>query len=142
MDKLDNFLMGNVIIIKFNGKIDNLIEELDKITNVLGKRNYYSSDINLIKNEIIPFFDNYKNYTTIYFKKIILNNKSIKFYNPYYYEYLNVLEKSRNPPLHDWFFTEILLIILFVLFVITISITIYCYFFELNFYTYILALFY
>lgn len=137
---MEGFFNGNTIVVKFNGTIENLNKELEKIINILGVRNYYSSDINLIKEKIIPNFNDYSKFSRVYFKTIILNNTSIMEINLYFYEYYSNRNNSNNP-LYNWFFTKILLFILLLLFIISIIITIYSYVFNLDLFNHLFIVF-
>lgn len=137
---MEGFFNGNTIVVKFNGTIENLNKELEKIINILGVRNYYSSDINLIKEKIIPNFNDYSKFSRVYFKTIILNNTSVMEINLYFYEYYSNRNNSNNP-LYNWFFTKILLFILLLLFIISIIITIYSYVFNLDLFNHLFIVF-
>lgn len=126
------------ISIFFDGTVENLSKKIDNITNVLGKRNYYSNDINRIRNEILLDFDKYKEYAVLKYDLITLINISAPGDSVYFSmtDYKNIYEVK----LYGWIFTKILLYILAFFILFFIFIVCYCYIFDINVYKYVSCL--
>ena len=135
-----NFLNNsrNSIYIVFDGTKEDLIKKIDNVSNVLGKNNFYNNDINKIKNNILSNFNKYKEYTIIYYGNIILKNKSLSGYNPYFLE--SNIKNSSDKSLYNWDYTKILLYLLVIFIIFFIILISYCYIFNINIYQYILNL--
>lgn len=135
-----NFIMGNgsSISVVFDGTEEDLSKKIDNISTVLGKRNFYTNDINRIKREILSNFDNYKEYTTLYYGYITLKNKSLSGFNPYFPK--SVINKPLEEPLHNWNFTKILLYILVFFVLVFVVVFSYCYIFNIDAYKYVRSL--
>lgn len=132
-------ILGASISIKFDGSVDDLKTRVDAISNILGRRNYYSNDINRIKTDIIPNFEKYKEYNPIYLKTMILRNESIPNFNPYFESIES--KKVNNDPLYGWIYTKILMYIFLFILLIFIITSCYCYVTGIDTYKYITTLF-
>ena len=128
----------NSISIVFDGTKEDLSKKIDNISTVLGRRNFYTNDINKIKSEILSDFDKYKEYTTLYYGFITLRNKSLSGFNPYFKE--SDIKKPFEEPLYSWFYTKILLYFLAFFILFFIFIICYCYIFNIDTYQYMTSL--
>ena len=128
----------NSISIVFDGTKEDLSTKIDNISTVLGRRNFYTNDINKIKSEILSDFDKYKEYTTLYYGFITLRNKSLSGFNPYFTK--SDIKKPFEEPLYNWFYTKILLYFLAFFILFFIFVICYCYIFNIDTYKYMTSL--
>lgn len=120
----------------FDGSLENLKIEIDKIQKMFGRFSIYRSAINEIKKDIYTNFDKYKNYSKIYIGNIIIFNNNVKGVSIFFHSSEEDL-KSENKPLYDWGYTQILLTILLLIFILFICLSIYCYIFNINILTFL-----
>lgn len=123
----------SLLNLHYNGNLEDLKSEINKIEKMFGSFNVYRSSINEIKRDLYPNFEKYKNYGTIYIGKIIIKNSSISGLSFHYHSSEEDL-KPGNKPLYNWSYTLILLWIILLLFVLFICVFIYCYIYEMDIY--------
>lgn len=120
------------LTITYDGTLNNLILETEKISKMFRGYSPYSKTLSTIKTEIIANFEKYSSYSSIYISNVVIKNTNGNgiFIVPYVYHAANTLQS--DTPLYNWFFTQILLWIL-LLFVVMIIITfIYAYIVDVD----------
>uniref|UniRef100_A0A6C0BCF9 Uncharacterized protein n=1 Tax=viral metagenome TaxID=1070528 RepID=A0A6C0BCF9_9ZZZZ len=123
--------------IDYNGRLFDLLSNLEKVKIALGKNNNYNKDIDNIINYIIPKFDFYSKFMSVFVGSIVLKNSTILNTSRYYWSKLqvddpiNIYSKSSM----DIFYS--ILLIFVIIFIVMI---VFSYLYNLRIDTYIVKL--
>lgn len=118
------------LTITYDGTLDNLIQETEKISKMFRGYSPYRTTLATIKTEIIPYFEKYRSYSAIIFSNVVIKNTNGTSILPYFFYTINT--PLADKPLCNWFFTQILLWIILLFVIMLIIVFIYAYFVDVD----------